>query len=59
MTRVLADMALDVAGATALSFRLSGGSFDKARDSDRSDAAYARIDDARHEILGAARSRRR
>jgi putative acyl-CoA dehydrogenase len=41
MTRVLADMALDVAGATALSFRLADA-FDKARDS-ASDAAYARI----------------
>ncbi|WP_411035366.1 acyl-CoA dehydrogenase family protein [Shinella sp. BYT-45] len=41
MTRVLADMALDVAGATALSFRLAEA-FDKARDS-AEDAAYARI----------------
>ncbi len=41
MTRVLADMALDVAGATALSFRLAAA-FDKARDS-AEDAAYARI----------------
>ncbi|EYR80748.1 MULTISPECIES: acyl-CoA dehydrogenase family protein [unclassified Shinella] len=41
MTRVLADMALDVAGATALSLRLAEA-FDKARDS-AEDAAYARI----------------
>jgi putative acyl-CoA dehydrogenase len=41
MTRVLADMALDVAGATALSMRLAS-SFDKARDS-REEAAFARI----------------
>ncbi len=41
MTRVLADMALDVAGATALAFRLADA-FDKARDS-AEDAAYARI----------------
>jgi putative acyl-CoA dehydrogenase len=41
MTRVLADMALDVAAATALSFRLAE-SFDKARDS-AEDAAYARV----------------
>ena len=41
MTRVLADMALDVAGATALSFRLADA-FDKARDS-AEEAAYARI----------------
>jgi putative acyl-CoA dehydrogenase len=41
MTRVLADMALDVAAATALAFRLSEA-FDKARDS-ADDAAYARV----------------
>ena len=41
MTRVLADMALDVAGATALALRLAEA-FDKARDS-AEDAAYARI----------------
>ncbi|MDO9415889.1 acyl-CoA dehydrogenase family protein [Pararhizobium sp.] len=41
MTRVLADMALDVAAASALSFRLADA-FDKARDS-AEDAAYARI----------------
>ncbi|MDI7864394.1 acyl-CoA dehydrogenase family protein [Rhizobiaceae bacterium n13] len=41
MTRVLADMALDVAAATALAFRLAE-SFDKARDSVE-DAAYARV----------------
>ncbi|WP_421590873.1 acyl-CoA dehydrogenase family protein [Shinella sp. M27] len=41
MTRVLADMALDVAGATALTLRLAEA-FDKARDS-AEDAAYARI----------------
>lgn len=41
MTRVLADMALDVAGATALSFRLAQ-SFDRARSS-AEDAAFARI----------------
>ncbi|ANH03854.1 acyl-CoA dehydrogenase family protein [Shinella sp. HZN7] len=41
MTRVLADMALDVAAATALSLRLAEA-FDKARDS-AEDAAYARI----------------
>ena len=41
MTRVLADMALDVAAASALSFRLAEA-FDKARDS-AEDAAYARI----------------
>ncbi|MFC3071934.1 acyl-CoA dehydrogenase family protein [Shinella pollutisoli] len=41
MTRVLADMALDVAGATALAFRLAEA-FDKARDS-AEDAAYARV----------------
>ncbi|MBV7520327.1 acyl-CoA dehydrogenase family protein [Ensifer sp. ENS12] len=41
MTRVLADMALDVAAASALSFRLAEA-FDKARNSPE-DAAYARI----------------
>ncbi|NKN36760.1 acyl-CoA dehydrogenase [Agrobacterium sp. a22-2] len=41
MTRVLADMALDVAAATALSFRLADA-FDRARDS-AADAAYARV----------------
>ena len=41
MTRVLADMALDVAAATALAFRLAEA-FDKARDNP-ADAAYARI----------------
>ncbi len=41
MTRVLADMALDVAGATALSFRLAQA-FDKAQNSVE-EAAYARI----------------
>ncbi|MGC4406839.1 acyl-CoA dehydrogenase [Rhizobium rosettiformans] len=41
MTRVLADMALDVAAATALAFRLAD-SFDKARESPI-DAAYARV----------------
>ncbi|MFA7414881.1 MAG: acyl-CoA dehydrogenase family protein [Rhizobium sp.] len=41
MTRVLADMALDVAGATALAFRLAE-SFDRARDNP-ADAAYARV----------------
>ncbi|MCA0257414.1 MAG: acyl-CoA dehydrogenase family protein [Proteobacteria bacterium] len=41
MTRVLADMALDVAAATVLSFRLANA-FDKARIS-AEDAAYARL----------------
>jgi putative acyl-CoA dehydrogenase len=41
MQRVLADMALDVAGATALSFRLAR-SFDEAAKS-RGDAAFARV----------------
>ena len=41
MTRVLADMALDVAAATALSMRLSRA-FDQARD-DVEEAAYARL----------------
>ncbi len=41
MTRVLADMALDVAAATALSFRLADA-FDKAR-GNAEDAAYARV----------------
>ncbi len=41
MTRVLADMALDVAAATALAFRLADA-FDRARDS-AEDAAYARV----------------
>ena len=41
MTRVLADMALDVAGATALALRLAEA-FDRARDS-AEDAAYARV----------------
>jgi len=41
MLRVLADMALDVAGATALSFRLAR-SFDEAA-SDRGEAAFARV----------------
>ncbi|NGN40050.1 DNA alkylation response protein [Mesorhizobium sp. CGMCC 1.15528] len=40
MQRVLADMALDAAGATALSFRLAR-SFDEAA-SDRGEAAFAR-----------------
>ena len=40
MTRVLADMALDVAAATALSFRLARA-FDEAANS-RADAAFAR-----------------
>ncbi len=40
MQRVLADMALDVAGATALSFRLAR-SFDEAA-SDRAEASFAR-----------------
>jgi putative acyl-CoA dehydrogenase len=41
MTRVLGDMALDVAAATALSYRLAGA-FDGAR-TDPAEAAYARI----------------
>lgn len=41
MTRVLADMALDVAAATALSFRLAGA-FDAARNNP-AEAAYARV----------------
>lgn len=41
MTRVLADMALDVAAATALSFRLAD-SFDRAG-GNPADAAYARV----------------
>ncbi len=41
MTRVLADMALDVAAATALSYRLAEA-FDKAG-SNPADAAYARV----------------
>ncbi|MEZ5811501.1 MAG: acyl-CoA dehydrogenase family protein [Rhizobiaceae bacterium] len=41
MTRVLADMALDVAGATALSFRLARA-FDEAAGS-RGEAAFARV----------------
>jgi putative acyl-CoA dehydrogenase len=41
MQRVLADMALDVAGATALSFRLAR-SFDEAA-RDRGEAAFARV----------------
>jgi Acyl-CoA dehydrogenases len=41
MTRVLADMALDVAAATALVFRLAEA-FDKARDNP-AEAAYARV----------------
>lgn len=41
MNRVLADMALDVAAATALSMRLAA-SFDKAA-ADASEAAYARL----------------
>jgi putative acyl-CoA dehydrogenase len=41
MQRVLADMALDVAGATALSFRLAR-SFDEAA-KDRGEAAFARV----------------
>ncbi|QRM55043.1 acyl-CoA dehydrogenase family protein [Sinorhizobium sp. BG8] len=41
MTRVLADMALDVAGASALAFRLAEA-FDKAPTS-AEDAAYARV----------------
>ncbi len=40
MQRVLADMALDVAGATALSFRLARA-FDEAAD-DRAEASFAR-----------------
>ncbi|KPF43162.1 acyl-CoA dehydrogenase family protein [Rhizobium sp. G187] len=41
MTRVLADMALDVAAATALAFRVAE-SFDRARENSV-DAAYARV----------------
>jgi len=41
MQRVLADMALDVAGATALSFRLAR-SFDQAA-KDRGEASFARV----------------
>jgi len=41
MARVLADMALDVAGATALTFRLADA-FDRGRES-AEDAAYARV----------------
>lgn len=41
MTRVLADMALDVAAATALSFRLASA-FDNARNN-AAEAAYARV----------------
>lgn len=41
MLRVLADMALDVAAASALSFRVAD-SFDRARDSGE-EAAYARV----------------
>ncbi|MBP1850583.1 acyl-CoA dehydrogenase family protein [Rhizobium halophytocola] len=41
MGRVMADMALDVAAATALAFRLAEA-FDRARDNP-ADAAYARI----------------
>jgi putative acyl-CoA dehydrogenase len=41
MTRVLADMALDVAAATALSFRLASA-FDNARNNP-AEAAYARV----------------
>jgi putative acyl-CoA dehydrogenase len=41
MQRVLADMALDVAGATALAFRLAR-SFDEAANS-RAEAAFARV----------------
>ncbi len=41
MTRVLADMALDVAAGSALTFRLADA-FDRARSSPE-DAAYARI----------------
>ncbi len=41
MQRVLADMALDVAGATALAFRLAR-SFDEAA-RDRGEAAFARV----------------
>jgi putative acyl-CoA dehydrogenase len=41
MLRVLADMALDVAGATALTFRLARA-FDNAA-KDRSEAAFARV----------------
>jgi putative acyl-CoA dehydrogenase len=41
MQRVLADMALDVAGATALSFRLAR-SFDEAA-TNRGEAAFARV----------------
>ncbi|OLP58759.1 acyl-CoA dehydrogenase [Xaviernesmea oryzae] len=41
MTRVLADMALDVAAASALCFRLARA-FDRSRDS-AADAAYARV----------------
>jgi putative acyl-CoA dehydrogenase len=41
MTRVLADLALDVAAATALAFRLAR-SFDEAA-GNRGDAAYARV----------------
>src|SRR5690606_1422987 len=41
MTRVLADLSLDVAAAAALAFRLAR-SFDAAAN-DRSEAAYARV----------------
>ncbi|MGR6465960.1 acyl-CoA dehydrogenase family protein [Rhizobium sp. PAMB 3182] len=41
MTRVLADMALDVAAATALSFRVADA-FDRARDNPE-ESAYARV----------------
>jgi putative acyl-CoA dehydrogenase len=41
MQRVLADMALDVAGATALSLRLARAFDDAARD--RAEAAFARV----------------
>ena len=56
MQRVLADMALDVAAATALSFRLAR-SFDEAA----STAARRRLpgDDAGRSNTGSARSRRR
>ncbi len=50
MQRVLADMALDVAGATALSMRLARA-FDMAA-SDRAEAAFARSATPVVEILG-------
>ncbi len=49
MTRVLADMALDVAGATALSFRLARA-FDEAANN-RQQAAFRPRHDAGHQVL--------